>query len=314
MWKYRYYLIIGLVLLILLCSVIYRLLPIRHKPMARFFIYSILIEIVISPLRGYVSFMACMAVGFGIFILFTFYILNKYGQEISEWRILLILVLGICLINVERFFDFESTLISLPDELFHLFGIFVGFSLFKIKSKFKWAVLIITSILCLFMFFSGYDLWLNKLNYGTFTGELIEEKITQEIAFTDSTNSEININHLKGKIVLLDFWNSKCGICYSKFPVVQKAFNKYKHNSKVSFYSVNFFLKGRDKDSDAFRIIKERGYSFPVLICKEKALLTDLKITGFPTVLIVNKKGELVFRGDIVDVDKKIEELLKENN
>jgi len=122
--------------------------------------------------------MACMAVGFGIFILFTFYILNKYGQEISEWKILLILVLGICLINVERFFDFESTLISLPDELFHLFGIFVGFSLFKIKSKFKWAVLIITSILCLFMFFSGYDLWLNKLNYGTFTGELIEEKIT----------------------------------------------------------------------------------------------------------------------------------------
>jgi thiol-disulfide isomerase/thioredoxin len=275
---------------------------------------SVLLEIIISPLRGYVSFMACMVAGFVLFIILTHYTIKRFHSDITDWKLLLILILGLILINSERFFNFTRSLVSLPDELFHLLGIFVGYAIYKIKSTIKWIILLPTVALCGYMYFAGYGLWLNKLNFGTFTGVISEEKIIQDISFTDSANSVININHLKGEIVLLDFWNSKCGVCYSKFPVVQKVYEKYKENLMVNFYSVNFFLGNIDNEGDAFRIIKDRGYSFPVLICRDKSLLKALKITCYPTVLIINRKGELVFRGNIEDADKKIEELLKEDN
>lgn len=315
MWKNRiYFIIAGFILIILIFLILYRFLSDKKKLFVRLFAYSFLLEVSISPIRGYVSFMACTAVGFILFIILTYYLLTKYFQKVSAEKILIVVLAGLFVLDLPHFFDFKSTLISLPDAFFHLFGVLVGYLLFKIKSYYKWIVLVIASIACIFTVARGYGLWINKLNYGTFTGEIKEEKITKEAIFKDSRDSSIYMNNLKGKVVLLDFWYSRCGVCFKKFPEVQKEYNKYKVNPKVRFYSVNSFYKEFDKDSDAFRIIKERGYSFPVLICKDKALLKELKITGYPTVLIINQKGRLVFRGDINCADKKIEDLLKESN
>jgi thiol-disulfide isomerase/thioredoxin len=315
MWKYRlYFIITGLIVIISLCLILYRSLSEKKKLFVRLFVYSLLLEIGISPLRGYVSFQASTIVGFTLYSILTYILLIRYSHKASSKSIFFSLIFGFSTLNIIRIFNFAETLISLPDACFHLFGIIVGYSLFKIKNYFRWIILVIASLLTIFIYSYGYELWLNRLNYGSFTGKIIEGRISKEITFSGLTSSKVNINSLKGNIVLLDFWNSKCGVCFRKFPVVQRTYNKYKHNTKISFYSVNSFLKGIDKDDDAFRIIKERGYSFPVLICKNKTILKELKITCYPTVLIINKKGELIFRGDIEDADKKIEELLKYNN
>jgi len=306
------YIIVSII--IILYGIIYYFLSPKNRLLARIFLYPFLLEVALSPIRGYVSFNLSTLVGFCLFLALSYYLIKKKEETTSPERVFFTLIIGLVITNNMHFWEFKETLISLPDALFHLLGIVVGYLFFKIKNYSKWVVLAIASIACAFMYAKGYDLWLNKLNFGTFTEQIIKEKISTEIAFTDSTNSVININHLKGKIVLLDFWNSKCGFCYKKFPVVQEAYNKYKHNSKVSFCSVNFFLKDIDKEGDAFRIIKDRGHSFPVLICKDKATLKILNVTCYPTVLVINPKGELVFRGDIEDADKKIEELLKEDN
>lgn len=297
-----------------LYGIIYYFLSSKNRLLARIFLYPFLLEVVLTPIRSYLSFNLSTLIGFFLFLLLTYYLVKKKEVTISTAKILFTLIIGLLVTNNIHFWEFKETLISLPDALFHLLGIVVGYLFFKIKNYSKWIVLAIASIACAFMYTKGYDLWINKLNFGTFTEQIIAEKITTEITFTDSTNSTININHLKGKIVLLDFWNSRCGFCYKKFPVVQDAYNKYKHNPNINFYSVNFFLKDIDKDGDAFQIIKERGHSFPVLICKDKATLKALNITCYPTVLVINPLGELVFRGDIEAADKKIEELLKKDN
>jgi thiol-disulfide isomerase/thioredoxin len=310
--KMKIYIIVSIVAVVY--GIIYYFLSPKNRLFARILLYPFLLEVAVSPIRGYVSFNLSTLVGFFVFLFLSYYLIKKKEENVSPAKILFTLIIGFVITNNMRFWEFKETLISLPDALFHLLGIVVGYLLFKIKNYTKWVVLATATIACVFMYAKGYDLWLNKLNFGTFTEQIIKEKITTEIAFTDSTNSVININHLKGKIVLLDFWNSKCGFCYKKFPVVQEAYNKYKHNSKVSFYSINFFLKDIDKEGDAFRIIKDRRHSFPVLICKDKATLKILNVTCYPTVLVINPKGELVFRGDIEDADKKIEELLKDGN
>jgi len=131
--------------------------------------------------------------------------------------------------------------------------------------------------------------------------------------FKDYSNNNVKISQYKDKIVVLDFWHSACGICFEKFPEVEKLYNKYKNNPNVQIYAVNWFLKDYDKDGDAFNIIKKNNYSFPVLICKDKPVLETLKITGFPTVVIFDMQGQLVFRGDIESADKIISEQIDMN-
>ncbi|MFT3753270.1 MAG: TlpA disulfide reductase family protein [Paludibacter sp.] len=304
---------IGIALVVFVSFIIYRFLSDNNKLFARCLTYSALLGIAISPLRGYFSFIACMAVGYVLFFLLTYVLIIKLSSKANTEKITLSILAGFLILNIPRFYDFKGSLISLPDECFHFLGIVVGYLFFKIKTFTRWIILVTASVLCLFVYIKGYEMWGNKLFYGTFSGKIEMEEAPENLAFADFTNSPVSINRLKGKVVVLDFWNSKCGVCYRKFPELQKTFNKYKQNTRVSFYSVNSFIKGIDKDGDAFRIIKEKGYSFPVLVCKDQTLLRELRVTVFPTVLILNKDGEFVFRGDIEDADKKIEELLKDN-
>lgn len=306
--------IVGTIVITVLFSVVYRFTSEKNRVMVRFGLFSLLLEIGLSPLRGYVSFAACTLVGFFLYSALTTILLTKYRQNLSFEKALSPILLGFLLTNIFRVFDFKGTLISFPDACFHLLGILVGYGLVKIKSNLKWVMVTITSILSIYMFFTGYDLWLNKLNFGTYMGSIENENISKDIIFNDTNNSSVNIKSLKGKIVLLDFWYSRCGVCFTKFPEVQTVYNKYKSNPNIRFYTVNSFFKSIDKDGDAQRIINEQGYSFPVLICKDAALVNELKVRSYPTTLIFNKKGELVFRGDILCAEKEIEALLKENS
>lgn len=279
-------------------------------------ILSVFISLIITPLRLInVPFSIPTLIGFIVYFFLTTYVFYRYGSYVHVNKLLLLILLGACCFQVPiRIVNFSSSLGSFPEFIFHILGVLTGFVFYKIKSFYRWLYLIVSLSLCLFYFFIGWNLWSNKLCYGTFSGNIIEYKVKQNLIFKNKYNQNLNISQIKGRVVLLDFWNSKCGVCYSKFPEVQKVYDKYKQNPIVNFYSVNFFLDDIDKDGDAFRIIKERGYSFPVLICRDKALLKRLNITGYPTVLIINRKGELVFRGDIEDAGKKMEELIEQNN
>ena len=251
-----------------------------------------------------------MWIVFFMFFALTYYLASKYSDRVNPTYIFLILLLGIFLLLAPpHFFFFKKTLVSLPDVFFRFIGIITGYLFFNLKTKKRWLVFVVTSVICFFMFARGYDMWLNKLNFGTFTETVTEEEIPNDFLLTDSLGSEIKINDLQGKVVILDFWNSRCGVCFSKFPQVQSTYDKYKQNPDIFFCSVNYFLED-DKDGDAFRIIKEQGYSFPVLICKDKLLLKNLGIQVYPTVIVINKEGKLIFRGNIETADKSIGEIL----
>jgi len=309
-------LILGLLLFIFISLLIaHFFLSEKKKIIAIGFLLSLLLETIISLLRREVSLQVATLFGFHFSAFLMYYLTSHFSSKISDHKIAFSVVMSpLLLLCIPRFIDFNGSLISLPEQFFHLFGIFVGYSLFKIKTYFKWVILAVTSIACLFMYVKGYEMWLDKLNFGTYTGNIDNEEISTEILFKDTNNHVVDISKLKGKIVLLDFWNSKCGACFREFSQVQTMYDKYKTNANVKLYSVNSFFQDIDNDGDALQLIKERSFTFPVLICKDKVLLKSLDIIKYPTLLIINRKGVLVFRGDIEDADKKIEALLKENN
>jgi len=150
------------------------------------------------------------------------------------------------------------------------------------------------------MFFSGYNMWLNKLNYGTLTG-----RITQPFPntrFLNEDNRLITNTDLRDHLVVLDFWNRGCGVCFRKFPVLQEKYCKYLPDKHIEIYAVNIPVRN-DRADAGFQLIRRKNYTFPVMILQDTSLLRKLQIRAVPVVLIVKNGSEIIFKGEIEDID-----------
>jgi thiol-disulfide isomerase/thioredoxin len=154
-------------------------------------------------------------------------------------------------------------------------------------------------------------MWLNKLNYGTFTGIQPVSVAIPEFQFTDKDGNTVTNLDFSEKYTILDFWNTGCGFCFQKFPEFEEQYVKYRSNSKVSLYAVNVKLP-RDREGISFDIISEKGYSFPTL---QFGQIEDAKnifgVIGYPTVVVLNPAGVMVFRGDMEKAVSFVESELK---
>lgn len=84
------------------------------------------------------------------------------------------------------------------------------------------------------------------------------------------------------KVVMINFWATWCGPCRVEMPGFEKLYNDEKNNGLVILAIAED--KERPKLDDYLR---SKPVSFPVLIDKDNALAEKLKITSFPTTIIV---------------------------
>ncbi len=156
------------------------------------------------------------------------------------------------------------------------------------------------------MAFGVYDLWMHRIEYGNFDGVVKNIELAQ-FEFTNKENRSVSSEDLKGKVVWLDFWFVGCPPCWKAFPEVQKVYEKYQDNPSFALYAVN-----RDDDPDIlFSKIEEKGYTFPVLRGTQQEI-DSLGVNFFPTVMLLNKKGEIVFMGELLDAKIMLDMLLND--
>jgi thiol-disulfide isomerase/thioredoxin len=126
-------------------------------------------------------------------------------------------------------------------------------------------------------------------------------------AFDESKSlvSEINF---KNKIVLLDFWTTSCGACFRKFPKLQEAYEKYRSDPSIMVVAVNAPIQ-EDKAGQAFQMIREREYSFPVVVTKEENLAEKFGVQAYPTTFVISQNGNIVFKGSIEGALELVEDL-----
>ena len=95
---------------------------------------------------------------------------------------------------------------------------------------------------------------------------------------------------------------------------MEKQYEKYNSNRNVAIFAVNVKLP-QDKEGVSFEIISEKGYSFPTL---QGGQAEDAKILfgidGYPTVIVLNPVGAMVFRGSLERAVSFIENELKSIN
>jgi thiol-disulfide isomerase/thioredoxin len=201
-------------------------------------------------------------------------------------------------LNLFRILDWNANLVSLPDFLIHNIAILVAFLCYKSR-RIGFPVSITYLAFLVFMYLNGYSLYLHYLNFGTFSGQVTVTCPPFELFQEDST--KVSIGNLNDKILVLDFWNTGCGVCFRKFPELEEKFEKYQ-GQKIDIYSVNVPL-ARDTPGQATKMIRDRHYTFPVLFIHNPDVLKKLKIQGFPTTLVIANGKMIVFRGDIERLD-----------
>lgn len=124
--------------------------------------------------------------------------------------------------------------------------------------------------------------------------------------------TEIKSDNLEGEYIILDFWYSECGICFKEFPKVQKFHEQLTKTDKIKLYSVFCRLTSKDETPQTgMDILNSNGYSFPVIsIDLKNPILKQIGVNYYPTVIILHKNKEIVFRGDIMSAINYIQNVV----
>ena len=290
----------------------------------RISLFSLLIEVGTSPLRAF-SLMLCAVVTFVLFFIFQYFASRKYQERLKAEYLLLYSLVGCSFFQVPiRIWWFNNTLGSLPDFLFHLLGIVLGYLFYKSNKTFRIIILIFSLSSCFFLYFKGYDMWLHKLNYETFSGTIKDNNLEYNLTFQINTGDTLSLSDFKGKYLLLDCWYTYCGSCYRAMPKMQKLYDTHRENNSIVVSSMHSYIKnvdkrlndGKSKKEDyttGSEILKEEDCTYPCwAIDIENPILRELGVSVYPTVLIFDRQSNLIFRGNIENAERLIKKLLKE--
>ena len=163
-------------------------------------------------------------------------------------------------------------------------------------------------IFVLFMFFIGWDYYKHKEAYQTFTGRIEPYKWQQKIEGIDQHNNQVDNRMFENKIVLLDFWYTGCGECFVKFPQLQAFYDKYKDDNSIAVCAINKPIE-EDKPGEAHQLVEKKGYTFPNLLPTDAELPEKFDIQGYPTTLVIDCNGMVVYKGSIEGAVKMVEKL-----
>jgi thiol-disulfide isomerase/thioredoxin len=240
----------------------------------------------------------------------TLFFFKIFGEKFSAISIVIIIFVTMLLLQsytILMWFIFRD-FFGLPAVITYFLGVMSAYFYFKSKPPKNILFFSLSSCFVVFMFFQGYDYWLHKIDYGTFTGEVQAYNLPTKFEAVNESQNIIKDENFRNKIVLLDFWTTTCGICFQKFPQVQLVHEKYKNDPSIMILAVNTPIE-EDKPNQAFNDILEAGHSFPVVITKDEDLAEKWGVKGYPTTFVINPNGQIVYKGDIEGAVKMVDEL-----
>lgn len=132
---------------------------------------------------------------------------------------------------------------------------------------------------------------------------------------TSLEGKEFHLDEYRGNIIILNFWSTKCVICYEEIPKLNKLPDKYS-NKDVVFMGLTM-----ENETSVSLFLRKRPFKFTVVPNSLGVLLkyADRDSRGnpnmaFPAYFIINQEGEIVYKSSGWDkvgkVDSEINKLL----
>lgn len=114
----------------------------------------------------------------------------------------------------------------------------------------------------------------------------LEGEKLPDFHFVDMKGNVYDSNNTKGKIVILKFWFIGCVPCVEEMPALNEFVKQYQGRKDILFISLAF-----DKKKDLEKFLSKTPFDYAVIPDKKKYISEELKISSFPTQMIINKDG-----------------------
>ena len=139
-----------------------------------------------------------------------------------------------------------------------------------------------------------------------------------DIKWTQTDGKTVSIKDLRGKVVMLQFTASWCGVCRKEMPFIERdIWQKHKDNK-------DFYLVGIDRDEPKATVeafAKQTGVTYPLALDPGADLFAKfaLRESGITRNVLVDRDGKIVMTTRLYNekefqlLIKKIDSLLKGN-
>ncbi len=126
------------------------------------------------------------------------------------------------------------------------------------------------------------------------------------------------LSDLRGKVVLVDFWEYTCINCIRTFPAIKRWYALY-HPLGLDVVAVHTpefqFAHNPERVADA---VKRFGLDFPVAVDSDYAIWNAFHNEAWPADYLIDAKGNVAYvhlgEGEYAEFEAKIQELLKQAN
>lgn len=233
---------------------------------------------------------------------------TRYKNKIGSLRVSILLILYI-LIYISYYLTENSLKYTIKLSPFYIsiFAAIAAGYFYSIRERLKFIIPLLLFVIPLVLSTGLNELWVHKIEFGNFFGDVKNSRIIP-FEMKNKEGETVTEKNLLGNYVLLDFWFIGCPPCWDKFPELQRLYNKYQSNHEVKIFAVNRPMR-RDKPGEMYTSIEEKNYTFPVLE-GNKQIIDDFDVYKYPTVVLLNKRSEIVFMGKIEGAEIKLQNML----